>query len=114
MYHVTGTITVAIIFYLISFYFYRTGFYTIQFHKKLWNITLAAAFLLTALAGIFLALQINNKWDLRITKTILKWHVEFGISLAITGLFHFIWHLSYFGIGHRDVTPFPAFPQWFN
>lgn len=96
MYHITGTLTVAALLYLISFYFYRAGFYTVQLHRRLWNVLLAIAFLTTATAGVFLALQVNYKWDFGITKAILKWHVEFGISMAITGLFHLLWHFSYY------------------
>ena len=44
-----------------------------------------------------MALQINFKWNIPLIKYILKWHVEAGSGLAITGIFHFIWHLSYFG-----------------
>ncbi|HEX7493991.1 MAG TPA: hypothetical protein VF346_07215, partial [Bacteroidales bacterium] len=51
---------------------------------------------MTALAGIFMALQINYKWNILFVKTILKWHVEFGIGMAFTGIFHFIWHFNYF------------------
>jgi spermidine synthase len=44
-----------------------------------------------------MALQISYKWNIPYVKTILRWHVEFGIGLAATGILHFIWHLSYFG-----------------
>ena len=97
MYHVIGTGSTAILLYLISYLFYKTGYYSIQFHRKFWNSLLASAFLLTALAGVFLALQVNYKWNIPFVKTILKWHVEFGIAMAITGLFHLIWHLNYYG-----------------
>ena len=97
MYHVIGTGSTAILLYLISYLFYKTGYYSIQFHRKFWNSLLASAFILTALAGVFLALQVNYKWNIPFVKTILKWHVEFGIAMAITGLFHLIWHLNYYG-----------------
>ncbi len=97
MYHVIGTGSTAILLYLISYLFYKTGYYSIQFHRKFWNSLLASAFLLTALAGVFLALQVNYKWNITFIKTILKWHVEFGIAMAITGFFHLIWHLNYYG-----------------
>jgi spermidine synthase len=61
-----------------------------------WNSIMAIAFLLTAMAGVFMALQMSYKWDIPFIKTVLRWHVEFGIGLAVTGIFHFIWHLSYF------------------
>jgi spermidine synthase len=96
MYHVIGTGSIAILLYLISYFFYRIGYYSLQFHRKLWNTLLASAFLITAVAGVFVALQTNYKWNLPIVKTVLKWHVEFGIGMAFTGIFHFAWHISYF------------------
>lgn len=96
MYHVTEIGITAIIFYSISYFFSRVGFYSLGFHRKLWNIILAVTFLAAALAGVFLASQVNYKWNIPFIKTILKWHVEFGIGMAITGVFHFFWHLSYY------------------
>jgi spermidine synthase len=97
MYHVISTGFTAIILYLISYFFYRIGFYSIQVHRKIWNTLLAASFLLTAVAGIFLALQANYKWNFTFIKTVLRWHVEFGTGMAITGIFHLMWHLDYYG-----------------
>lgn len=97
MYHVISTGFTAILLYLISYFFYRVGYYSLKFHRKIWNSVLAAAFLLTALAGLFMALQINYKWNIPFIKTIIKWHVEFGVGLATIGLFHLIWHLEYYG-----------------
>ena len=85
MYHVVGTGLIAIIIYIISYFFYRNGYFSQQFHWKLWNSVLAATFLFTALAGVFMALQINYKWNVPFIKSILKWHVEFGIGMAFTG-----------------------------
>ncbi len=97
MYHVTGTGITLLILYLISYLFSRLGYFTISQHKKFWNIVLATTFIVTAIAGLFMALQISYKWDIPNVKTILKWHVEFGIGMAATGILHFIWHLPYFG-----------------
>jgi len=97
MYHVTGTVVTVSLLYTISFIFYRTGFFPLTFHRKLWNTVLAVTFLFTALVGVFLALQVTFKWDIPIIKTVLKWHVETGVCLALTGIFHFAWHLTYFG-----------------
>ncbi len=114
MYHVIGTgITVSVL-YLISFIFYRTGLYSLAWHRRLWNSILAITFIVTALAGLFMALQINFKWNIPEIKSILKWHVETGAGMAITGIFHFIWHLSYFSkIFSRTEVPseFPAFKK---
>jgi len=97
MYHVISTGFTAILLYLISYFFYRIGYYSLQIHRKFWNLVLALAFFLTAIAGVFIALQITYKWNIPYIKEILRWHVEFGIGLAITGIFHFIWHLGYYG-----------------
>jgi len=96
MYHVTGTIITVAILYLLSFFMYRAGMFSQALHRKIWNIFLAATFLFTALAGIFMAMQIRYKWNIPFSDWLLKWHVETGIALGITGLFHFIWHLPYF------------------
>jgi hypothetical protein len=96
MYHVIGIGLTATILYLLSYSLHRTGFFPLQLHRKLWNILLALTFILTAIAGLFLALQASYKWDVPVVKTILKWHVEFGIGMAFTGIFHFAWHLNYF------------------
>src|SRR4030042_2368058 len=96
MYHVISTGLTTIILYLVSYFFYRSGFYSLQFHRRLWNTILAVTFVFTALAGLSLALQITYKWDIPVIKTILKWHVEVGIGMAATGMFHLLWHFSYF------------------
>ncbi len=97
MYHVIGTGLTAILLYLISYTLYRLDYYSLQFHKKFWNSLLAISFLVTALAGLFMALQVTYKWNIPFVKSVLKWHVEFGIGMAVTGIFHLIWHLSYYG-----------------
>ena len=96
MYHAAETILTVSLLYLLSFSFYRLGFYSLVVHRKLWNSILAFVFLITALAGVFLALQINCKWNIPVVKIIMKWHVETGIILFTTGLFHLAWHLTYF------------------
>ena len=96
MYHVISTGISVLILYLISSLLYRNGFFNRNFHRKFWNIILALTFLLTATAGLFLALQINYKWNIPFIKTILKWHVECGIGFSITGILHFLWHFPYY------------------
>jgi len=94
MYHVTGTVVTVSLLYTISFILYHTGFYSLTLHRKIWNTVLAVTFLYTALAGIFLALQVNFKWNIPLIKPILKWHVETGVCLVLTWFFHFTWHLT--------------------
>jgi spermidine synthase len=96
MYNAIGTGLTAILLYSISYIFCRINIFSLQFHRRLWNIILAGTFVLTALAGIFLALQINYKWDIPVIKSILKWHVEMGTGLSVTGFLHLFRHFSYF------------------
>ncbi len=110
MYHVSGTVITVSLLYLISWLFCRTGIVTRSIHRKLWNSVLAVVFLFTALAGILIALQINYRWESRVISSMLKWHVETGVCLGITGLFHFLWHLSYYkeifsGTGSNSIIP---------
>jgi spermidine synthase len=96
MYHVfTIAITTAIL-YLLSILLCHRGFYSQSFNRKIWNIVLGSTFIITALAGIFLALQFNYKWEIPQLKTILRYHVEFGTGLSVTGIMHFLRHISYF------------------
>ena len=105
MYHVVATGITATLLYLLSYFFYRNEFYSLQLHRKLWNFILAIVFIITFLAGLFLALQVNYKWDVPAVKAILKWHVEFGIGTAFAGFFHFMWHFSYFWRTFRTPQP---------
>jgi len=96
MYHVIGTGSTAILLYLISYILVKIGILPLLLHRKVWNYILAISFIATALAGIFMALQITYKWEIPFVKSVLKWHVEFGIGMSFTGLFHFIRHFLYF------------------
>jgi spermidine synthase len=112
MYHVTGTGLTALLLYSISLIFSRLGYFSLQSHRKLWNFVLAATFIVAALAGVFMALQINYKWNIPFIKTVLKWHVEAGIGMAFTGMIHFIRHLPYFGKIFKNPETFPENPAF--
>lgn len=96
MYNVIGIGTTIIVLYLISYILCRINLFSLKTHFRLWNFILAGTFILTALAGVFLALQITYKWNIPVIKTILRWHVEMGIGMTVTGFVHFLRHFSYF------------------
>lgn len=96
MYHVVGTCITVSLFYFLSFCFYRIGFFSLSLHRKIWNSVLTVTLLFVALAGVFMALQINHKWNVPFIKQLLKWHVEIGAGSALICIFHFWWHLPYF------------------
>ncbi|MBG0858428.1 MAG: hypothetical protein IQL11_02920, partial [Bacteroidales bacterium] len=112
MYHLIETGLTVSVLYLISYAFCRSGFYSPVTHRKLWNSILALAFLFTALAGVIMALQIRYKWNIPLVKALLNWHVEIGIILAFTGIFHLLWHLSYFGKLLTGTEDRPSKPEF--
>jgi len=114
MYHVISTCFTAILLYLVSYFFYRIGYFSLQVHRKFWNLVLAIAFILTAVAGLFVALQMNYKWNIPFIKEILSWHVEFGVGLAVTGMIHFFWHLNYYGKYFGKSSYIPKDPKPLN
>ncbi|HYW97236.1 MAG TPA: hypothetical protein VE870_16710, partial [Bacteroidales bacterium] len=83
-------------FYLFSTYLMRAGIFRKNMHRRIWNYILLITFLVTALSGLFIALQINHKWEFSWVDKFLKWHVDFGIALSFTGIFHFLWHWNYY------------------
>jgi len=105
MYHAAGTGLTILVLYTLSYFFYRNGFYTLQYHRRLWNVLLAITFVFTALAGFLLALQITYKWNIPFTESILKWHVEIGTGLAATGFLHLVWHFRYFTDIFKKAAP---------
>ncbi|HYX08944.1 MAG TPA: hypothetical protein VE912_19585 [Bacteroidales bacterium] len=88
--------TLGISLYLISRLFVFLGIYPDNLHKKIWNSLLLITFLISALLGFFLAIQINNKLDFPWIDMVTRWHVEIGLGLFVTGILHLSWHLSYY------------------
>jgi spermidine synthase len=89
-------ILVLLILYIISLLFSYLDVISKAAHRKIWNFGLLGTFLTTAILGTLMAIQINYKLEVPWTEKILKWHVNFGIGMAITGLFHFLWHWRYY------------------
>ncbi|MDP4290318.1 MAG: fused MFS/spermidine synthase [Bacteroidota bacterium] len=85
-----------LVLYLLSFVLARLDIISRVVHRKIWNAALILAFLVTAILGILLAIQINYKLEWPIVKTLLKWHVNFGIALTFIGTFHLLWHRKYY------------------
>ncbi len=86
----------AVMLYLLSGLLVRLNIISEVLHRKLWNSALIITFLVTAILGVLLAIQINYKLDWPIVKTILKWHVDFGIAMSFIGTFHLLWHSKYY------------------
>ncbi len=65
-------------------------------HRKFWNVILLLTFLVTAILGLLLAIQINYKLEWKVLDTFLNWHVNFGIAMSLVAIVHFLWHLDYY------------------
>ena len=87
---------VIIILYVLTFLLYRAGIILKKSHRQIWNTGLLLAFFITAVLGLLLAVQVNYKLEIPWIKELLVWHVNFGISMSIVAIFHFIWHWSYY------------------
>jgi spermidine synthase len=85
-----------LILYGFSLLFARLGILSRNMHRKAWNYTLLLTFLVTIVLGILMAVQVNYKLEVPWTEKVLRWHVNFGIGMSLTGLFHFTWHWLYF------------------
>lgn len=85
-----------ILFYALSFAFLQMGLVSRANHRKFWNILLLIAFLTTGLIGLLMAIKINYKFEMSFYEQLVRYHVSFGIGMAIIGFFHFWWHLGYY------------------
>jgi spermidine synthase len=82
--------------YFFTFLLVKTGILAQSIHRKVWNLILLITFLVTAILGLLLIIQINYKLEWSLIKTILKWHVNFGIGLSFVAIVHLIRHFQYF------------------
>ena len=76
--------------------FMRLGVLSLSLHRKIWNVILLITFMVTAVLGLLLAVEVNYKLKWKTVDAILKWHVNFGIAMSFVSVFHLIWHWSYY------------------
>ncbi|MCX6226749.1 MAG: hypothetical protein NTV01_18710 [Bacteroidia bacterium] len=87
---------ILLILYGISMLFSRLDILSKSLHRKIWNFSLLATFLVAAILGTLMAVQVNYKMEVSWTEIVLKWHVNFGIGMSVIGIFHLIWHWRYY------------------
>jgi hypothetical protein len=85
-----------IILYLISYFLAKKNKIKLVTHRKIWNIILLVSFLIVAVLGIILTINIQYGTQIFDRAFELKWHVEAGIVLVSVSIFHILWHLSYY------------------
>ncbi|MDD4108658.1 MAG: hypothetical protein PHH93_08060 [Prolixibacteraceae bacterium] len=65
-------------------------------HRKFWNYLLLITFLVSGLTGVISVIKINYKIEIPYYDQLIKWHVSFGIGMAVIAFFHFFNHFSYY------------------
>jgi len=95
-YHSILVLLAVLFFYGVTYFLYKKGKISLMTHRKIWNIVLLVSFLISCFFGVLLAilldLQISISWYLEF----LWIHVELGIIMSVTAIFHAIWHLNYY------------------
>ena len=86
----------SVFLYLITLLLSKLSVIKKSSYRKIWNVVLLTTFLVTAILGLILAIQVNLKLKIPYLKQILKWHVDFGIGMTFVAVFHFLWHWSYY------------------
>jgi hypothetical protein len=79
-----------------SFLLYRSGKISVRAHRMVWNVLLLFTFLVCAVLGVLLVLQINYGYVVKLPVNMLYWHVEAGIAMTLISVFHILWHMEYF------------------
>ncbi len=82
--------------YGVSFFLYKTKRIKMATHRKIWNMLLAATFLITGIFGTILAFQLDYAPFVNWPINLLFWHVEAGIVMTFISLFHLAWHFKYY------------------
>lgn len=82
--------------YALSFTLWKKKIISKQTHLRIWNVLLLLTFILSALLGLVLTLQINYGFGMSVFRHILRIHVEFGVAMAIIGIIHCLFHLAYY------------------
>lgn len=65
-------------------------------HLKFWNYILLITFLISGIIGLISVVKINYKLDIPGYEQLLRWHVNFGIAMALISFFHLFTNFSYY------------------
>ena len=106
-YHIIPIGLLLILCYLFSLLSVRMQILEQARHRRFWNILLLLFFFSVSLLGLFLAIKANYKLNIPWIDPVMRWHVDTGVGLAVVAVFHFTWHLRYYGkaISRRTVIP---------
>ena len=95
-YHALPITLSLIVLYFISFILSKLKIISLIAHKKIWNVFLLIAFLVSGFSGMLLIIRLNSNFVIPWPFNLLFWHVETGIAMFIISLFHIIERRTYF------------------
>lgn len=77
-----------IIGYLTTYTCYKKNLIKKRFHINIWNLAILLTFLVSGLGGFLLMILLDLGLTSPISGQLLYWHVEFGVTMILVGLFH--------------------------
>lgn len=82
--------------YAVSFALYRTKRIKVATHRRTWNVLLLVTFLTTSIFGLTMAIRRDYVMLFSVPFNLIFWHVEAGVVMTVTSIFHLSWHLNYY------------------
>jgi uncharacterized integral membrane protein len=95
-YHLFELSIALLLLYLVSVLLAKYRVYTLATHRKIWNIGLTVSFLVSCIIGLLMAYFVNVRSFPACYRSLVLYHVEFGIAMTVIAIFHLIWHWRYF------------------
>lgn len=89
-------VSIVVIIYSFTYFLAKQKIITIITHRKIWNIILTINFLISAILGILLVVQVNFGSHFKLPFDVIYWHVVTGIIMAVVCIFHIAWHWRYY------------------
>lgn len=95
-YNILPIILALLMFYLITYLLYDNRNIKRPAFKQIWSSVLFVSFLFVGISGIILSLLADFNQIFPLNFNLLFWHVEFGIILSVTIIFHIHIHWKRF------------------
>jgi uncharacterized integral membrane protein len=95
-YHLFELSIALLLLYLVSVLLAKYRVYTLATHRKIWNIGLTVSFLVSCIIGLLMAYFVNVRSFPTCYRSLVLYHVEFGIAMTVIAIFHIIWHWRYY------------------
>jgi hypothetical protein len=73
----------------------KTGKLSLSTQRKFWNVLLFVSFLATAATSTIMLLNSSYDASVKVTFSLVFWHIESGLAMIIISALHIFWHISY-------------------